>query len=80
MPLTEAASDDEPALDSLAAAALAKLVIDQALQRAAVAHPYAESYRVGVAVRVPAGGYATAVLTVPTLNWFAILAALQKAP
>jgi hypothetical protein len=78
-PLSEAQSAGDSPLDPLAAAALARLVIDQALQRAAMAEPAAHGYRVGIAVRVRAGGYATAVLSVPTADGFAILEALQRA-
>jgi hypothetical protein len=69
-----------PPTDPLAAAALARLVIDDVMRRAVVAKPDdAAGYRLGVAVRMPAGGYATAVLTVPINDGFAILAALQRA-
>jgi hypothetical protein len=77
-PLPGAVGADDLPLDPLAASALAKLVIDQALRRAAVAEPTAKDYRIGVALRVPAGGYATAVLMVPTSVGFAIFNAMRR--
>ena len=77
-PETDLQAPGDPPLDPLTAAALAKLVIDRALRHAAMAEPEACGYRVGIAVRVPAGGYATAVLTVPTDDGFAILEALRR--
>ena len=71
-------SENDPPLDPLIAAAMAKLVIDQALRRAAVGEPFADGYRVGVAVRMPSGAYATAVLSVPTLDGFAIIDAMKR--
>jgi len=79
LPNAEVQAASEPPADTLVAAALAKLIIDQALRRAATAELAAQGYRVGIAVRVPAGGYATAVLSVPTSDGFAILEALQQA-
>lgn len=68
-------------LDPLAAAALAKLVIDRALRRAVRAEPTGRGseYRVGVAVRLAEGGYATAVLTMPHADGFDLIAALHRA-
>jgi hypothetical protein len=79
LPNADVQPPSESPADPLAAAALAELVIDRALRRSGIAELAAQGYRVGIAVRVPAGGYATAVLSVPTSDGVAILEAFQRA-
>ena len=64
---------EDPPIDPLATAALAQLIVEETRQRAIYAEPNSTGYRIGIAVRMPNGGYATSIATVTTDDGFALL-------